>query len=322
MKRLLLISGHIDGKPTGGVTMHVHRLLKQVIEKEIPNYSVSDYKVEGFGAQIKKLREADVVHIHASNPFLKLTYAILGKLYGVKTLMTLHGRFGVYGRVKNFVNKCALRLCDVPILINKESFEEVSRFNSHSVFIPAFLPPIEAEEKLEEETARVISEIKSDGHLLFVTNASNRAYTDDGKEIYGITFLIDYFENRQDFNLLILDPKNQYWMEYKDKLPQNVTIITGLHSFCGAMELSDFVVRNTPIDGDSFSVKEALCYHKRIVATDAVSRPKGVFLFRYNDEASLDKAIGEAMAFHGAVNLEEEDAVGLYVQLYRSLGLC
>lgn len=55
------------------------------------------------------------------------------------------------------------------------------------------------------------------------------------------------------------------------------------------------IIRNTPTDGDSLSVKEALYLHKPILATDAVSRPKGVILFKYNDEESFSEAVKVAM---------------------------
>lgn len=320
-KKLLIISGFLDAKPTGGVTMHVHRLLKQLIEPCVSNYELCDYKKEGFLKQLRKIRKADVAHIHVSNPYLKLIYIIYGKVYKTVSLVMVHGRYGSFSRWKNMIHKWALKLCDVPILINKESYEAVRAFNVRSVFIPAFIPPIEEEEVLDKEIVNRIKKIKADTKPLFVTNASSRAFTDDGREIYGIEFLIDFFAKHAGYNLVILDPQGQYSELHKEGLPANVTIVPGLHSFCGLMELADVVIRNTPIDGDSFTVKEALCYHKRILATDAVSRPDGVFLFKYNDACSLEKAIAEVFDYQGLIEFKGGDALSQYRALYALHGV-
>lgn len=320
-KRLLIVSSFIDEIPTGGVTMHVHRLIKRLLEPYISNYGLCDYKKEGFFSQLHKIRMYDVMHIHASNPYLKLFYVIAGKALSTRSLVTIHGRYGTFGKLKNLFNKWALKYCDVPILINRESYEEVRQFNNNAIFIPAFIPPIEDEEVLSPDVERVIRSLKARKKPLFITNASSRAFTDDGREIYGIEFLIRFFSSHPDYHFLALDPKGQYANLYKDQLAENITIVTGVHSFCGAMEFADVVVRNTPLDGDSFSVKEALFYHKRVLATDAVSRPQGVFLFKYNDEKSFESAIARAFAFDDIIELKEDNALNHYSRLYSKCGV-
>lgn len=320
-KQLLIISSYLNEPPTGGVTMHVHRMLKVLVEPQVPHFELCDYKEERFGEQLQKIKKADVMHIHASNPFLKLFYILSGKICGTKSLMTIHGRYGILGPLKNLVHKWALKWCDIPILINRESYDDVVKFNSNAVFIPAFIPPIEEEEVLSPEIEKSIRSIKADGKPLFATNASSRAFTDDGREIYGIDFLIDYFSRYLNYNLVILDPKNEYTPLLKDKLSDNIWIFTGNHSFCGLVKMADIVIRNTPTDGDSFSVKEALCLHKPILATDAVSRPEGVFLFKYNDEDSLTKAIEIALSNNEEIVFTEKDATESYYELYKKLGV-
>lgn len=320
-KTLLLVSRNIHGRPTGGVTMHVHRLFKRLVEPKVANYILCDYKREGIGEQLTKIKKVDVMHIHASNPYLKLLYVIVGKLCGTQSLITLHGKYGIYGKWKNHIHKLALKWCDVPILINHESYMAVLLFNTKAVLIPAFIPPIEEEEVVSPEFEECIMNIKADGKLLFVTNASSRAFTDDGKEIYGIDFLITFFSKRTMYNLVVLDPNNEYAPLYGNNRFQNVWIFTGKQSFCGLVKMADVVIRNTPTDGDSFSVKEALCLHKPILATDAVSRPNGVFLFKYNDNVSLEKSILLALSYNKEIFLNENDATDLYEALYRQLGL-
>lgn len=301
----------------GGVTMHVHRLLKRLIEPQVVNYELCDYKAESFITQLRKIYNAGVMHIHASSPYLKLLYVLAGKILRTKSLMTVHGRYGVFTPLKNFVNKLALKWCDIPILINRESYEDVLMFNENAVFIPAFLPPIDEEETLSSTMLENILQIKKEGKPLVVSNATSRAFTDDGREIYGIDFLINYFRCHPEYNFVILDPSNNYFPLYEKSLPKNIHIYTGKNSFYGLVKYADVVIRNTPIDGDSLSVKEALFLHKPTLATDAVSRPVGVFLFKYNDESSIDKTIRDSLSYKGEIALKEKDATDTYYKLYR-----
>lgn len=321
MKKILLIGCHFEERPTGGVTMHVHRLLKCLFEPCIPNYILCDYKKEGLFSQLKKIKETDVMHIHASNPYLKLFYVVAGKIFGTKSIITVHGKYGIYKVWKNYVHKKALKWCDIPVLINKESYEDVLRFNSQALFVPAFIPPIEEEEVLPEKMIVEIKKMKQEGKTLFVTNASSRAYTDDGKEIYGIDFLVGFFERHRDKYLLIMDPCGDYGKSYKGKLTDNIKIYTGQNSFCGLVKLADVVIRNTPTDGDSFSVKEALWLHKPVIATNVVGRPEGTILFKYNDELSLTNAIKDSLSLKNGVMLKEDNALESYYKLYNDLCL-
>lgn len=322
MGRLLIIVTGLQQRATGGVTMHVHRLLKRLIEPFVPNYSVCDYRKEGFVAQVLMIKEADVMHIHVTNAFLKLFYVIMGKICNTRSIITVHGKYGSYGFVKNIIHYIALKLCDVPVLINKESYDAVKGFNHRAVLIPAFIPPIDEEETLAPEIEQEVRFFKSAGTPLMVTNASRRAFTDDKKEVYGIEFLIDFFREHSEFSLIVLDPQGEYLRLLEGELPDRVKIITGQHSFYGVVKLADIVIRNTPTDGDSFSVKEALCLRKPVLATDAVSRPSGVILFKYNDAKSLLEAI--KVALHSKENVtktKEADGTKLHYQLYKKMNV-
>ena len=319
---LLVISGYIDDdRPTGGVTMHVHRMLKSIIEPLVPNYVLSDYKKERLATQIRKISKADVMHIHATNAYLKLFYVIIGRCFHTKSIITVHGKYGMYGPLKNIVHRLALKACDIPILINEESFRAVHSFNCNAVLMPAFLPPIKNEEVLVPPVKEQIETIRGKGKPVFITNASSRAYTYDGKEIYGIDFLISFFSEHQEYSLIVLDPQNQYLPIYNDGLPENVAIIIGKHSFCASVELADVVVRNTPMDGDSFSVKESLCYNKPVLASDSVSRPSGVLLFHYNDKESFEAAIEAALGNSEKIGFDGEEAINCYIELYKKVGV-
>ena len=322
IKRLLLISGNIEYvQHVGGVGMHVHRLLERLVKPEVVVYSTSDYKVDGFIKQFNRVRKADVVHLHVSNPYMRLVYAIATRLLGKKCILTVHGNYGRFNGFKNYVDKLAMELVHVPVLINKESFEKVRKFNKKAVLLPAFILPVEGEEVLSRDAEELIGRIKKTGKPLFITSTNHRAFSDDGKEIYGIEFLVNYFLKHQEYQLLVLDPFSEYKQVYGENLSDNITILSGTYSFCGAVKLANVVVRNTPTDGDAFSVKEALWLHKPTIVTDAVSRPEGVFLFHYNDENSFEKAITLALSSKEEISLKEDDGISGYRKLYKQLGV-
>lgn len=319
-KRLLIISGNIDySQHVGGVGMHVHRLLKKLVEPEVPLYETSDYRIDGILTQLKKISRADVVHLHVSNPYMRFLFAITIKLMGKTSVLTVHGNYGRFRGLKSCADRMALQMVDEPVLINKESYEKVHGFNKRAVYIPAFIIPIEGEEILAKEVETVISEIKKDGKPIVVTSTNRRAFTDEGKEIYGIDFLVKYFTNHNKYNFFILDPFSEYKYVYEGEIPYNIKIISGPYSFCGMMRMADYVIRNTATDGDAFSVKEALWLHKPIIVSDVVSRPEGVFLFHYCDNQSLEKAMEKAENYKGEISLKENDGVDGYRGLYQQL---
>ena len=321
-KKLLLISGNIEYiQHVGGVGMHVHRLLERLVKPEVIDYTTSDYKKEGFIAQFNKIRKADVIHLHVSNPYMRLVYVMATRLLGKKCILTVHGNYGRFNGTKNRADKLAMKLVSVPVLINKESFEKVREFNNNAVLLPAFILPVEGEEVLSNDAKIIIDRIKETGKTLFITSTNHRAFTDDGKEIYGIEFLVDYFSKQDSYQLLVLDPFSEYKQVYEGRLPDNITILSGAYSFCGAVKMADVVVRNTPTDGDAFSVKEALWLHKPTIVTDAVSRPEGVFLFHYNDEHSFEQAIRTALSNKEEIKLKEEDGIDGYRRLYKQIGV-
>ena len=129
-KSLLLISGNIEyTQHVGGVGMHVHRLLERLVKTEVIYFTTSDYKKEGFITQFNKIRKVDVVHLHVSNPYMRLIYVIGTRLFGKKCILTVHGNYGRFNGFKNRVDKMAMKLVDIPILINKESYDKVRVFN-------------------------------------------------------------------------------------------------------------------------------------------------------------------------------------------------
>lgn len=244
------------------------------------------------------------------------------KLLRKRVFLTIHYDLGRHGRIKNGLDRLSIKLCDVPFVINEGSFRKAVRWNKSARLVSAFLPPSEEELSLPAEQARLIAEKREAGLAIYVTNASKRAFLPTGEEIYGIDFLVGFFAGRSKDFLIVSDPLSHYAPRYRTNCPPNVHFIEGEHPFPALVKEADFVLRATATDGDSLSVKEGLYLHKRVICTDCVSRPAGVFLFRYGQAESLEKAIGEAAAYTGEIGLEEESCAALTLNVYKEYGLC
>lgn len=298
----------------GGVTIHVSRLCDALEDRGVP-MELCDYKTLTLSRQMKMIRNSSVAHLHVSNPFLRLFYVLLCRLFSCRSVLTIHGNLGRFGAVKNAIDLAALRLCDVPVMINEGSWKKALSYNRNAVLIPAYIPA-RTQEPLPEEAIKIVSQARNDGKKVAVTNASYMHYSNTGEEIYGIQFLADYFKGHDEYMLVVSDPSGQYSGHFAGKQAENIRFITQPHSFSSLLSISDLMIRATSTDGDSLSVREAIDLGVRVLATDCVDRPEGVVLFRYNDPTSLTEAL-EAKAAGTAK--PQFDTVGEISGIYESL---
>ncbi len=310
---LLIIGPLPDLHGIGGVTVHVQRLLGFLEHQGFP-YSFLDYKGIRPLALLKAFKKADVVHIHISNPVFMFALVVLSRLLGKTTLCTFHGNYGRYDALKNFLVRISLRLSSVPIVINQYSYSKCKRFNKRLLLIPAFIPP-QKEEILPDEIVSLVERIRENNKTIFSTNAYNITIDKEGNEIYGIDFLVHYFEDSADKALIVSDPSGNYQKRYSELESSSVFFIGYPHPYYELLKRVDFFVRNTSTDGDALSVKEALYLGLPTLCTDVVDRPEGARLFKYCDAESFENAVNNPSA--GVASIEN-GAIRL-LELYKSL---
>lgn len=315
---ILIIGSTPNIAGIGGVSIHVERLL-QWLDKKSFDYLFCDYKAESLRIQFQRIRISQVMHLHISKPLPRLVYILYGKLFGTKSVMTVHGNVGRYSGVNKLFNYLAIKLCDVPVLINEMSYEKASKWNEKAILISVFLPPVE-EGVIPEYVYDAIEKAKTEEKSIVACNASAISYTDKGEEIYGVTFAIDFFKNRKGYYLCISDPSGQYARKYEGQEFENVIFIPEKHSFYKLMSLSDIMLRPTATDGDSISVKEGLYLGKKVIATDRVDRPDGVITFAYNDASSLEQALLETA--NRNENIANENVVQSLLDVYHQTLNC
>lgn len=313
--RILIIGTLPQTAGIGGVTIHVDRLVKW-LEKESYPVDLCDYKRLSYWKQLKLIWQHKILHIHVSNPFLRVFYVGLSILFFKKSILTIHGDIGRFGLIKNLLDQIAIRLSSVTITVNMTSFIISRKWNRKTLFISAFIPPYENED-IPIDLAVQIQELRNMGNIICCTNASAMSFTKNGEEIYGIEFLIDYFKNRSDMALVISDPSGAYSKKYK-YLTSNIIIISEPHSFFAVIKNTDIFIRATATDGDSLSVKESLYLNKPTIATNCVPRPENVILYEYNNMKSLSMALQHASNKNDWL-IHEEPTIRRINSLYISL---
>lgn len=273
---MLLLIGTLP-MPIGGVSIHTERLLL-FLKKNNFNHSFYDYKKSSFKRGVKFFFKSKLIHIHANNQLFLFLISLLCFIFFKKLIITVHGEYNCKGWFENFFESMSMILSSVPILLNEIDYGKVKILNSQSLMITSFIPPIKQPD-LSTDVITKINNLKNSTKSIFCSNAYKLAYDFNGKEIYGIKELINFFNNNTDFGFVLSDPSGDYSNYFNSsdiKLNENIIIINNNHSFFKVLELSDCYVRNTSTDGDSISIREALFLNKKTFATNCVQRPKGV----------------------------------------------
>lgn len=276
----LLIIGPIP-PPIGGVSIHVSRKILALKKLNFPHHFINSHEFDFFQFFKISLR-AKIIHLHVSNVYIQLFFSIYSYFFSKKLVVTFHGDINRYRYFDKLVVRFVIFLCEVPILLNESSKIYALRTNLNSKLISAFIPP-------EKNNVSNISELKFTANnrfeKIFCTNAFRLNYDKNGIEIYQIFTLIDVFSKYPNYLLIISDPSSSYNSEIHRRgntLPANIILISYPHDFTQVILKSHFLIRFTSTDGDSLSIREALFYNKKVIASDVVDRPEGVDLVAFN----------------------------------------
>lgn len=303
--------------PIGGVTIHVKRLVQRLQGEKEFDVDVLDYsRVKNPLTIIRKIVCARLIHIHLSNKKFRFCLVLILRLLFKKVIVTFHGKYDF----ENYYDRTVLKTSCYSVVLNKFTYENATKFNSKVKLIGAFIPPIEKDIfNLNNETLRNIENLRKNNYeFVFCTNASSYVLDSKEKEIYMGTELVEFFGSNLNYALIFSDPSGSYTEYFENenmKLPSNIYIINTPHDFINVIKLSDILIRATTMDGDSLSIKEALYYHKPVLATDVVDRYNSVILF--NNFSDLKEKI---KSIKGLTNVAEvEDSSIEIIKLYHEL---
>lgn len=279
---MIAILGKIP-PPIGGVTIHVSRLIERLKLKSEINFIFINLSLINLLKFSLSAYKYDKVHLHSSNPKIRLFVVLLGKLHKTKVIVTFHGDIGRHKKnILNHFDLLSIKHSFIPILLNDNSLKKALKYNKFSKKITSFIAPNLEKEQLCSEISSKILNLKSNVRLLFSTNAYNYSIDKYGNEIYGIYEIIDFFSKNNTYGLVFSDPSGAYTKKFEEDnliLPENILIINELHSYFSVMSLCDITIRNTTTDGDSISVRESLYLKKPVLCTDVVNRPNGCLIY-------------------------------------------
>jgi glycosyltransferase involved in cell wall biosynthesis len=288
----VLILGKIP-PPTGGVTVHVSRLLEFLQVQHVAHafYSLSN-PVSSIFLEARKYK---LIHLHSSNPYFRFIFAFYCLLLRKRLIQTYHGNLGRFGFFRNFFDMLSVVITAIPIVINRTSYQRALRLNKGTKLISAYISPFSSD-PLPGDLSNLLSRWKAELGYVFCTNASCLKFDHNGTEVYNGSQLIKLFTEMSQLGLIFSDPSGtyvEYWQEKYGEIPQNVFFISREHSFLEVLKISDCFIRATTTDGDSLSIKESLSLGIPVIASNCVDRPEGCSLYSSEDSATLKATIIE-----------------------------
>lgn len=339
MKTVLIIGP----APTriGGVSTHITRLAWLLKDNYRFDYiDEARGKVEGyyncrsihFLTYLKKLKKADVVHIHSAVFILRVFHIFMAKfLFRKRVCVSIHHDLKVEGHIGS--TKSFLSRCDCAVLDSQQIFDSVYERNAKCSYkmMPAFLPPIEElEDELPEEIVAWIQKVRSESSAILMCSSSSNINDYNGVDLYGNDMSIDSIRllnernNGKTFYLLMIIHRSENnpirLKEYQDKIAkesiEKILLITKPASFVRIMKASDVVLRPTNTDGDSITIREALYYGKATVASDCSERPEGTYVFKTRDLQDYCNKIELAIEGNKEIVKQPLDYKAFYINCY------
>jgi len=311
----ILIIGKVP-PPTGGVAIHVDRLLKSLNNSDL-KYLFFNLKCFRLRVLIRYMYNARFIHLHTSNVVFRFIFLLVAKILNKRCIVTFHGNLGRNSSLYNLLDVLSLKISYLPIVLNHHSFEIAAKHNFRAVIISSFIPPLD-KIPLSNDLLKKIQNIKLKYKYIFSTNAYGLTYDKFGNEIYQISNLINIFANFENYALIVSDPSSENYLnslKNQKSIPNNVYFINENHDFTEVIKISHCMVRYTSTDGDSISVKESLYYNVPVIASNVVSRPNGCIIVDFN-LASLEKTLKTFVPVK-PFQLPENGFVKLY-NIYRS----
>jgi glycosyltransferase involved in cell wall biosynthesis len=340
MERKVLIIGSAPNH-IGGVAIHIKRLIEYLSEDfifdvidESKNITNDFFNIRSlnFITYFKKILNSNVVHIHSGVYFLRCFHFVISKLLFRKVIITIHHDPVVEGRLANHINRFIFPFCKCVIFVNKEGFQSFNRRNNHSNYymMPAFLPPdLRKEDKLPEELISWIDNKRKENCYILVSNAW-KLVVSKGVDLYGLDMCIDVVKRSLSTGnriamlfVLVSDGDNKEILsKYNNIIIGNnmedyFNLYIGSLSFVNLIQQADLVVRPTNTDGDALSIREALFFNVKVLASDVVDRPSGTLLFKTRDNNDFYNKINESKSFENPKS--DNNSLSEYLKFYKQI---
>lgn len=307
-KKILLV-GPLP-PPSGGVSVHMQRLsnvLKRDFDVDLIDEAKSiknefyNLRSLRFFEYFKKIRKADLIHIHSGTSFLRIIHLLAGRLFGKKMVLTLHYYPTRKTKFLRFIDELFYQIANKIIVVNANILRHITLPRNKCIINNAFLPPVmEEEPHLPTEVMKWIHDAKNSRKVIICANAW-RLDMFNKHDLYGLDLCIEItrrllaekFDVGFIFNVATIDRSVELYAKYQAlikelDLQRHFFLISERLSFVRLIEQADIILRPTNWDGDSLTVREALMLGKQILASDIVERPAGTALFKTRDIADME----------------------------------
>ena len=242
----------------------------------------------------------DIIHFHAEGPCIMVW---LPKLFGIRTIATIHGLDWQRSKWGNFATKVlkagekmAARRADEVIVLSKnmqdyflETYGRQTRFISNGIQRPALYEPKEIREKYG---------LEKDGYILFVARIVPEK---------GLHYLIDAYKKIRTEKRLVIAGGNSHSQSYMDEVEAMAAedpriLMTGFVAGRVLEELYSnacFFVLPSDVEGMAVSLLEAMSYGNCCLVSDIRENTEVVAehaaVFRKSDTQDLQKKMEELL---------------------------
>ncbi|MEJ6736516.1 MAG: glycosyltransferase [Flavobacteriales bacterium] len=306
-KKLLIVG--VCPPPLGGVSVHVYRLNKLLSNSEIYDISKKGIlQLLNFINLFFKLifSDFDAVHIHSIDKYTLNIVYFASKIRIFNIIVTDHNP-------RTFINKSEsqqkiyrkiVAKLDAIILVGDhvlKNYESQNVTLPSTIFVePAFLPPpLIEKEKIVKTYPNDLQNFIEKHDYIISANAFQLAMFNN-QDLYGLDMCVNLMKDLKGKNVgfifaLANDDFNKTYLSEQLKriadnnLNEHFFMLKGQREIWPLFENVDLLVRPTNTDGDAVSIKEALHFNCKVIASDVCKRPNNVILFNTRDQEDFNK---------------------------------
>lgn len=307
--------------PLGGVSVYCARRLNELAEKNIPfKYFDSKKKINFIllilSSWILRLKKIEhTIEVNVSNP-LVLALLSITRLTSKCVFFDHNGsRRLINNSFYNYIFTKFYRRCKHIKVVNPSLKKNYSLVENISIESPFLKPsPLEYELacKVFPNEFRFLLNDKLETRNIVLTTAWKAVSNDEEFDLYGILDTLniykDFLPRFQSINFVLMIGElgaSEFELDVVNKINalrkfSNFIFITGGVSQLPLLKNTKLLLRLTKTDGDSVSIREALHFNVKVIATDVTARPVNVELVSPSSiEVTKNKILAYLNSFKG-----------------------
>lgn len=281
--------------PVGGVSVYVTRRYAHLL-KSGKHVGKIDFSNKFFLFELFKSK-ANKYEVNSINLFVVLVFFFMGKIN--KSIFVDHNASRHCSGVKKKILLFILNY-SAGIYIVNPNLAGFYPSNFKIKLISPFVPPDESEyDSIYDKYPKEVKDfIRNDS---FVVNSAWKFIPCGDGDLYGLGTSLKLLDSIPKMKLLLVlglyEP--DFFPEYCKKLiikhidSGRLCILSGQHQLWPVFKEKPIFLRLTPTDGDSVSVREALHFSCKTIASDSIVRPVGCITYNYGSFESLQLILNE-----------------------------